>query len=369
MEMFDDIRPYYPEEIHAAMQRIADSEIIPHIVDYLMPGADIEAFRERLRNIRTTYEFQSGIISECIDIILKKTTSQFVWTGIENISEDKPYLYISNHRDIVLDAMLLQYLLIKENHRTSQITFGSNLMQHPFIVDFGKVNKMFKIERGGNRKDFYNNLTHISEYIRYSITQKQESVWIAQRNGRTKDGLDATDPAIIKMFWSSRRDDKVLSLTEMNIVPIAVSYEWEPCDILKTLELYYTKVNGKYEKKKGEDITSILTGIKQWKGKVNLHFCKPISEDDLRQVERSEGNYFSNIAKLIDSRINQNYIIKPNNYIAYDIRSGESKYSCHYTEEQKNQFVQYMIWIDEYKDLDKNLLREIFLGIYANCIR
>ena len=221
--MFDDIRPYYPEEIPAAMQKIADSEIIPAIVNYMMPGTDVELFRERLRKVQTTYEFQSGIISEIIDIILARTTTEFKWSGIENISNDKPYIFISNHRDIVLDAMLLQYLFIKEGINTCQITFGSNLMQHPFIVDFGKANKMFKIERGGNRKDFYNNLTLISEYIRYSITQKQESVWIAQRNGRTKDGFDVTDPAIIKMFWSSRRDEKKISLAEMNINPVTVT--------------------------------------------------------------------------------------------------------------------------------------------------
>ena len=367
--MFDDLRPYYPEEIPAAMQKIADSEIIPAIVNYIMPGTDVEIFRERLRIVQTTYEFQSGIISEIIDIILARTTTEFKWSGIENISNDKPYIFISNHRDIVLDAMLLQYLFIKEGINTCQITFGSNLMQHPFIVDFGKANKMFKIERGGNRKDFYNNLTLISEYIRYSITQKKESVWIAQRNGRTKDGFDVTDPAIIKMFWSSRRDDKILSLAEMNITPVTVSYEWEPCDKLKTLELYHTKINGEYKKAPGEDINSILTGIKQPKGKVNFHISKPFSEDDLRKIDSLEGNYFSNIAEQIDKHINSNYAIYPNNYIAHDIRSGESKYACHYTDEQKKQFVQYMNWIDEYKDLDTNLLREIFLGIYANCIR
>lgn len=367
--MFDDIRPYYPEEIPAAMQKIADSEIIPSIVNYIMPGTDVELFRDKLRKIKTTEEFQNGIISEIIDIILARTTTEFKWSGIENISNDKPYIFISNHRDIVLDAMLLQYLFIKEGINTCQITFGSNLMQHPFIVDFGKANKMFKIERGGNRKDFYNNLTLISEYIRYSITQKKESVWIAQRNGRTKDGFDVTDPAIIKMFWSSRRDDKILSLAEMNITPVSVSYEWEPCDKLKTLELYHTKINGKYKKAQDEDINSILTGIKQPKGKVNFHICKTLTENNLREIDSSKGNYFTNIAKQIDEQINSNYAINPNNYIAHDIRSGESIYASHYTDEQKKQFVEYMNWIDEYKDLDTNLLREIFLGIYANCIR
>ena len=245
MAKFDDIRPYNADELPAAMQRIADSELIPSIANFLMPGMDPEILRNKLRNIKNIYELQVGFLKEVIEILLKKTTTQFDWSGLENISEKKPYLFVSNHRDIVLDAMLLQYILNAGGHNTCQITFGSNLMEHPLVVDFGKANKMFRIERGGNRMEFYNNLMHTSEYMRHVITEEHESVWIAQRNGRTKDGIDATDPAIIKMFWMSRRDDKVKSLAELNIVPIAVSYEWESCDKLKTLELYATKVNGR----------------------------------------------------------------------------------------------------------------------------
>ena len=365
MTNFDDIRPYNDEEFPAALQRMADSEVIPAIAQYL--GVPEETLRNRIRNVRTIDEFQLGLLKELFEILLKKTTSQLTWSGMENISEKKPYLFVSNHRDIVLDAMTLQYILNTAGQKTCQITFGSNLMCHPFVIDFGKSNKMFRTERGGTPKEFYYSLLHMSEYMRYVITEVHESVWIAQRNGRTKDGIDATDPAIIKMFEISRRDDPVASLAELHIVPVAVSYEWESCDKLKTLELYLTRKNGHYEKKPGEDLNSILTGIMQPKGHVHFHICEPVTEADLMKLSDSSApDYYKNIALLMDSRINPNFYLHPNNYIAHDLRSGTDTYAEHYTAEQKVTFVKYMDWMNDYPDMNRKELEEIFLGIYAN---
>jgi len=370
MTNFDDIRPYNAEEIPAATQRMADSEVIPAIAQYLMPGTPPEVLRDRIRNIKTLQEFQQGLVKEVIDTLLEKTTTAFEWSGLENISEKKPYLFISNHRDIVMDAMFLQYILNEAGQNTCQITFGSNLMSHPFVIDFGKVNKMFRTERGGTPKEFYHSLMHMSEYMRHVITELHESVWIAQRNGRTKDGLDATDPAIVKMFDMSRKEDSVESLAELNIVPVAVSYEWESCDKLKTLELYARRMNGHYEKKPGEDLNSILTGIMQPKGHVHFHIGEPVTEADLIPLKNGTSNdYYKNVALLIDQRINPYFYLHPNNYIAHDLRDGTDTYADRYTAEQKAAFIQYMNWMDEYPEADRKLLREIFLGIYANPIK
>jgi hypothetical protein len=367
MTNFDDIRPFYPEEIPAATQRMADSEVIPAIAQYLMPNMPVEAFRERIRSIKTVEEFQVSLLKEVIDILLQKTTTQFDWSGIENISDKKPYLFVSNHRDIVLDAMFLQYILVKLQQKTCQITFGSNLMCHPFVIDFGKVNKMFRTERGGTPKEFYNSMMHMSEYMRHVITEVHESVWIAQRNGRTKDGIDATDPAIIKMFGMSRRDDRVASLAELNIVPVSVSYEWESCDKLKTLELYLTRKNGHYEKKQGEDLNSILTGIMQPKGHVHFHICPRVTEADLMALNDSpSAEFYKRVAELMDSRINPHFYLHPNNYIAHDLRSGTTTYAEYYTAEQKDAFMKYMDWMNDYPNFDHSELEQIFLGIYAN---
>ena len=174
MTNFDDIRPYNTDEIPAAVQRMADSEVIPAIAQYL--GVPAEALRERIRSIKTLPEFQLGLLKEVIERLLQKTTTQFDWSGVENIDEKKPYLFVSNHRDIVLDAMFLQYILNEAGQNTCQITFGSNLMCHPFVIDFGKVNKMFRTERGGSPKEFYNSMLHMSEYMRHVITEVHESV-------------------------------------------------------------------------------------------------------------------------------------------------------------------------------------------------
>ena len=362
---YDDIRPFTADEIPAATERMADSDVIPAIAQYL--GVPAEALRERIRSIQTVDEFQLVLLKEVIEILLQKTTTGLDWSGLENIGEKKPYLFVSNHRDIVLDAMFLQYILTSDKQKTCQITFGSNLMCHPFVIDFGKVNKMFRTERGGTPKEFYNSMFHMSEYMRHVITEVHESVWIAQRNGRTKNGIDATDPAIIKMFGMSRRDDRVVSLAELNIVPVAVSYEWESCDKLKTLELYRTKKNGHYEKKQGEDLNSILTGIMQPKGHVHFHICPQVTEDDLKALkEYPSGEFYKRVAELMDSRINPRFYLHPNNYIAHDLRDGTTTYAEHYTAEQKTTFVKYMDWMNDYPEMDRSELEAIFLGIYAN---
>nr|AMP54951.1 hypothetical protein [uncultured bacterium]AMP55016.1 hypothetical protein [uncultured bacterium] len=209
---------------------------------------------------------------------------------------------------------------------TTEITFGANLMMNSLIIDIGKSNKMFKVERpGGSIKEFYRSSKHLSDYIRHVITEKKQSVWIAQRNGRTKDGNDATDQGIIKMFCMSCLDDKIKAIDQLHIVPVSISYEWESCDILKTLELYEAQFS-KYTKKPGEDLNSILTGIVQSKGRVHIELCDPISHAELAKFENFTNNeYHKAVALLLDSRINTAYRLYPNNYIAYDLRYGTTK--------------------------------------------
>lgn len=366
MNSFDDIRPYYDSEIPAAMQRIADSDVLPKVARFAFPDVDFQLLKEKIRNIRNTNELQIVLMKAAIEQILGKTVTDFTYSGMENLKTDSNYLFVSNHRDIVLDAMLLQYILYTNHHTTCQITFGANLMCHPFVIDVGKANKMFRTERGGDRMEFYRNLMHMSDYMRHVITEEHESVWIAQRNGRTKNGIDATDPAIIKMFGMSRRDDAIKSLAELNIVPIAVSYEWESCDKLKALELYASR-NEKYEKKPGEDLNSILTGIKQPKGRVHFGVGKPLTEDVLNQLNTGNANeFYRNIAYYLDESIFANYLLTPNNFIAYDLRNETNRFSEYYTENQKDAFIQHMNWINECKDMDLQILKDIFLGIYAN---
>ena len=366
---FDDIRPYYEEEIPAAMQRIADSDVFPLLASFVYPSESLEDVRKRICSFQTIREFQHDTMRCVNEQIIARSITDFSVSGLENLSPKEHYLFVSNHRDIMLDASLLQYYFVINGFETTEITFGANLMMHPVVIDVGKSNKMFKVARpGGDIKDFYRNSMHLSEYIRFTIKEKGESVWIAQRNGRTKNGIDQTDQGIIKMFCMSEPKDKIKALSELHIVPISISYEWESCDILKALELYESQYT-RYTKKPGEDLNSILTGILQPKGCVHIELCKPITIDELSVYENQTNNdYHKSVAKLIDGRINAAYRLYPNNYIAHDLLYGNTKYSKKYTDEQYNAFLQRLSKLDKYDTCDLERLKEIFMGIYSNPI-
>lgn len=367
--IFDDIRPYSAEEIPAAMQRIAYSSSFPILAAYVYPEEPLDKVRKRIANYKTVKEFQTETMRMVNKRVIENSITDFSCSGLDKLDPHKQYLYVSNHRDIMLDSSLLQYFLVQNGFDTTEITFGANLMMNPLIIDIGKSNKMFKVERpGGSIKEFYRCSKHLSDYIRHVITEKKQSAWIAQRNGRTKDGNDATDQGIIKMFCMSCLDDKIKAIDQLHIVPVSISYEWESCDILKTLELYESQFS-KYTKKPGEDLNSILTGIVQSKGRVHIELCDPISHAELAKFENFTNNeYHKAVALLLDSRINTAYRLYPNNYIAYDLRYGTTKYQDCYTQEQKELFLKRVKELERYDTCDIGKLMDIFLGIYSNPI-
>ncbi len=364
--VFDDIRPYYDDEIPAAMQRIATNASFPLLASYIFPHEDIETVRQRVLAIRTSRELQEQIMKPANEQVIARSITSFTYEGVEQLDPQERYLFVSNHRDIMLDASLLQYILLTHGHETSEITFGANLMSSQLVIDIGKSNKMFRIERSGNLKEFYKHSQHCSEYIRYTLTQKRQSVWIAQRNGRTKDGNDLTDQGIVKMFGLSKPFDKIEALAELNIVPVSISYEWEPCDILKALELYESQFT-RYTKKPGEDLNSILTGIMQPKGAVHLCFCPRIDAEQLRAYDTCTHNeYNKRVTALLDRAIRSHYRLSPNNYIAHDLRYGQNRHASHYSTTQKQQFLERLEQLAPFDVSDTDLLRDIFLGIYAS---
>ena len=366
---FDDIRPYYEEEIPEAMHRIASSSSFPLLASYVYPDEPIDVVRNRIAGYTNVHDFQTETMVMVNQRVIDQSITEFSCSGIERLRPDENYLYVSNHRDIMLDSSLLQYFFVKQGFDTTEITFGANLMMNQLVVDIGKCNKMFKVERpGGSIKEFYRSSMHLSEYIRYAITEKHQSVWIAQRNGRTKDGVDATDQGIIKMFCMSEPRDKIKALADLHIVPVAISYEWESCDILKALELYQSQF-AKYTKKPGEDLNSILTGLLQPKGRVHIELCEPITEAELAYYDDLTNNeYHKAVAMLIDNRINPAYRLYPNNYIAHDVRYGSTKFRGFYTQEEWDAFMERLSKLERYDTCDIEQLKDIFLGIYANPI-
>jgi hypothetical protein len=241
-------------------------------------------------------------------------------------------------------------------------------MRPQIVVDIGKINKMFKIVRGGTIREIFVNSLKVSEYMRYAITEKHESTWIAQRNGRTKDGADRTEIAVLKMFAMSSKKPFSDNLAELNITPIAVSYEYEPCDFLKTREIYISR-RQTYKKSPNEDLNSILTGIKQFKGQAHFAICDTLSEKELCEcAELPHSEQFRALAEIIDKRIFANYKLWKTNYIAHDILQKTDDFAEFYTKEDKEKFVEYMIRGLNKIDGEQEELQDIFLRIYANSV-
>ena len=356
--MFDNIRPLYDSELPEAMRTITASPMFAQLAAYVYPGEDPKAVAERICAIPDIYTMQDTVMRAAIEHILANSITDFTHSGTDQLVKGRPYLFVSNHRDIVLDAFLLQYLLLYYNEL--YITFGANLMQDPTITLIGRANRMFRVERGGTPKEFYRNMLQVSQYIRQVIVSDQHSVWIAQRNGRTKDGLDRTEVSVLKMFalsGRSTREAPLLPLKALNIVPVSISYEWEPCDLLKARELHM-RATGPYKKAKGEDMNSVLTGILQPKGHVHLSINAPLTDEEIDRCSATDSP-FENLAALIDRRITTGYRLHPTNYLAYDLVHHTTHFADHYSPALKQQFQQRIAAIP---DAEKNIL----LDIYSN---
>ena len=362
---FNDTRPYNDDEIADAIKRVSESVYFQKVVKHIFPDADLRVFTDNFRKIKTVDEFQVQVMDKVIRAIFAQTTSGFSYSGFESLSKEKNYTFLSNHRDILLDSAILQIILHECGFQTSEITFGSNLMSSQFVIDIGKMNKMFKIVRGGTLREIFNNSLNVSQYMRYAITQKHQSTWIAQRNGRAKNGFDSTEVAVLKMFAMSSSADFVANLKEMNIAPLVISYEYEPCDFLKTRELYISK-RKQYVKEPGEDVNSIVLGVRQWKGKVHLAVCEPITEDELKQCDTFFHNEkFKQLAEIIDKKIYKNYKLHKTNYIAHDLLHDSQTHASHYSDAEKSAFQHYMSNGLKNIEGETNELGTIFLGIYA----
>lgn len=364
---FELLRPYYDNESDGVMKRIAQYDSYHKAMAYLWPEMSKEEVIEKALNTKSPYQFQTGYMSEAIWKIVNSTSAGLTWSGLEHLDSNKAYLYIANHRDILLDSAILQIILDREEFETSEITFGSNLMDQGFITDFGRMNRMFTVKREGNVKELYDISRQLSAYIRHVIMDKNTSVWIAQRNGRTKDGNDITQTGLLKMLNLSGDTDFKKSFSELNIVPLTISFEYEPCDHLKVQELYLSSLHTKYVKAPGEDLNSILTGIKQPKGKIHVAFGKPIKEE-LSEIDKApnENEKIKQLAAYIDKQIYQSYKLNAVNYIAYDIINQTNVFDSKYTEQEKNDFVSYVN--NQTKGLkgETEILKNLFITLYAN---
>ena len=370
-DSYSDIRPYNDDEIPAALERIVNDPFFVPAVNFAFPDADMERIREVVRTCKTVDQMQERVMFSIIRRIIESTIDNFTSTGIESIEKNKGYLYISNHRDITLDSLLLQYTLFTNGLSTTATTLGDNLLRSQFIIDICRINRAVRVIRKTDDispREFLQNSQHLAEYIRWYISQGK-SMWISQRNGRTKDGVDATDQGVLKMVSLSGPSDFVENFSELSIAPIAISYQYEPCDIKKTIETVVNMTGGTYQKGKNEDVNSILYGIRMPKGDVNISICEPITREELEECGAlPKAEAYKLLKEIIDNRIYKNYKLHDTNYIAHDILHRSKQYAEYYTPAAVKKFKGRMAYAEarfmEY-GLDLKTARKVYLGIYA----
>lgn len=367
----EDIRPFTDEEAKVALAKVARHPMVGVLSKYLFPNEPVNTLRKMLKSIDSVDEFQSAIMSKAVEWVIKNTVDTFTYDGIENIQNiDGKFLAMSNHRDIILDPAFTQYVLWSNKLPLTEICVGDNLLSDPVVEGLLRSNRMIKVLRGISARELYLSSQVLSRYIRETIVSGKSSVWIAQRQGRTKDGADITEQGLLKMFDMSGEKDFKSNFMELNIVPLCISYEYEPCDFKKAREILISRTE-KYVKKKNEDMHSILTGIRQQKGHVHLHIGRPLTEEEIEMASHCDKNdRYQWIRHAADRRVIEGYKLWKTNYIAYDLVFGGKKYSMYYNEADVEAFKAYT----EHKlkkaerRLDKDELRDIFWRIYANPI-
>jgi hypothetical protein len=370
-ENFDDIRPCYDPEAYETLQKIIKDPLFMRLINYLWPSMTMAEVNKKAEHVTTTLGFQKEFMHPAIRKIVELSSDGLTCSGFENLDPQTPYLFIANHRDILLDSAILQILLVEHGFNTSEITFGDNLMEKGFITDFGKLNRMFTVQREGTGRELYDISKRLSAYIRHTITEKKVSVWIAQRNGRTKDGLDQTQTGLLKMLNISGRESFAKNFAALNIVPVSISYEQEPCDFLKVQEAYLSSLHTKYVKAPGEDLNSIITGVNAPKSRIHLAMGKPITNDLLQLVESipNENDKIKQLTALIDQQIYRNYKLWPANYIACDILEQAQNYTAFYSAKEKELFLQNAHSKIAKLQGDSETLMNFYLKIYANPVK
>jgi glycerol-3-phosphate O-acyltransferase len=364
---FDTIRPFNDDEVQAAIARLLDNSHFRAALNFVFPSMDANTLEAQLRSINSVDEFQAKIISNAVAAIIHNSTTGLHASGLEKLHADKGYLCISNHRDIVLDSAFLNYLLFKQKLPTTRIAIGSNLLQAPWIEDLVKLNKNFIVNRNVQPRQAYEYSLLLSRYIRFSIESDLSSVWIAQKEGRSKDGIDQTQTGLLKMLGMSS-DEGASGYEKLNIVPVSISYEFEPCAGLKAQEIFMKSQNGSYQKAEGEDVRSMQLGIVRPKGNVHFHFSEPLSKESIQNAFQSgnRNEAMKLIAEEIDKEIIKNYQLFPNNFIAFDLVNHSETFIQQYTLSDKEVFERYLNEeLDQLKG-DRDALKIHLLHIYMN---
>ena len=373
--MFDEIRPYEPEEMRQAFEELLDDRqfnavlkgFTPWMPKFLRKGL----LRLAFTGVETPLQFQKRFMKPVVKYIIRKHTDGCTFNdeelGSQGVKESARYTFVSNHRDIVLDSAFLDVLLIDNGYPTTvEIGIGDNLLIYPWIKRLVRMNKAFIVRRGLTPRAMLESSQLMSRYIHHAVTEKRENIWLAQREGRAKDSDDRTQEAVLKMLAMGGE------LSELNIVPLTISYEYDPCDYLKAQEFQQKRDNPSFKKSRQDDLDNMRTGIFGYKGRVHYHCAASINTwiDELKDLPKNE--FYTALAQRIDTELHRNYRLYPINYCAADLLSGKGEFIAHYTEKDRlnvEDYITQQIAKITLPEKDVPFLRERILTMYANPLK
>lgn len=366
MSDFENIRFYNSSEVPEALQQYLKHPMIKALLRFTFPDESLAEIEEKVLSCKSIRDFQSKIIYFSVKKVLEKSSEGLTHSGFDRLDADEAYLYISNHRDIILDTGLINCVLYETGLTMTASAIGDNLVQKPFLLVLSKLNRNFLVRRGLPPREMLKSSQVLSEYIKKLIFEDKRSVWLAQREGRTKDGNDYTQQGVLKMLAMARGKSELSDyFSKLKIVPVAMSYEFDPTDVLKMPEILAKRMETTYVKGANEDFASIIKGALGQKGRIHISAGKPISIEDLKEREGllSVNDLLQEYAGLIDRRIYKNYKLWPANYIACDLLNGNDDYKEHYNLKEKRQFERR---IAKRVDVKNSLAVNSYLLMYAN---
>ena len=366
MSKFDSIRFYHDEEVPKVLQNIAHHPMVKSLIDYTFPEYSDEQVNELVNSIRSIRDFQSKIIYHTLQQVLKNTSEGLSSSGFENLDDNTSYLFISNHRDILLDTSFLNVLLMEHGKIMTGSAVGDNLVQKQLFMDLAKLNRNFIVKRGLSPRELLESSKLLSEYMHHLLKEDNRSVWIAQREGRTKDGNDATHQGVLKMIGMACNEDSMMDyFKNLRIVPVTISYEYDPTDKLKMPQLMAKMADELYIKDKNEDFLNLMSGVVGQKKRIHLHVGKALNTelDTIKNETTNVNKQIQMLAKVIDEQIISNYKLWPTNYIAYDLLNDTDRFANEYTDKEKQLFLRRL----ELKvDKGNEAVVDTFLEMYAN---
>ena len=369
-EKFNDIRPFEPEELPEVFDRLIADQQFRSVLSYLYPGVPVETIAAKMKGCKDNLAFQKAFCYQFLHGLLKKA-SLGCDADFSAIDLDARYTFISNHRDIVLDSALLDVLLIDSGCSTTcEIAIGDNLLSLPWVKDLVRVNKSFIVQRSLSMREMLVASKTLSEYMHYAIACKNENIWIAQREGRAKDSDDRTQEALLKMMAMGGEGSAIDRLVALHLVPLAISYEFDPCDYLKAQEFQLKRDVPGWKKSAHDDVVSMQTGIMGFKGHIHYH-CAPCIDQWLLSLpaDTPKTDLFRIIAEHIDKEIHANYRLFPANYVALDMLHGTDRYASEYSADDKARFEKYLegqMAKITLENKDEAFIRESMLKMYAN---